>query len=95
MTQYLIRKTTHTTGEVFFDVTRAKESEAFIVVDAESKEEALDKAKKPKGLLSVVPSSFNNGPISRALSKTYRKSESGRYSPKPEIAPIPPRKDSE
>lgn len=95
MTQYLIRKTTHTTGEVFFDVTRAKESEAFIVVDAESKEEALDKAKKPKGLLSVVPSSFNNGPISRALSKTYRKSESGRCSPKPEIAPIPPRKDSE
>ncbi|MDW4095155.1 hypothetical protein QI297_09735 [Staphylococcus saprophyticus] len=75
MTQYLIRKTTHTTGEVFFDVTRAKESEAFIVVDAESKEEALDKAKKPKRLLEVIPSSFNNGPISRALSKgnKYRK----------------------
>lgn len=69
MTQYLIRKTTHTTGEVFFDVTRAKESEAFIVVDAESKEEALEMADKPKGLLSVVPSSFNNGLISRALSQ--------------------------
>ncbi|WMM14408.1 DUF1381 domain-containing protein [Staphylococcus saprophyticus] len=95
MTQYLIRKTTHTTGEVFFDVTRAKESEAFIVVDAESKEEALEMADKPNGLLSVVPSSFNNGPISRALSKTYRKAESGRLSLKPEKAPIPPRKDSE
>jgi len=93
--QFLVRKTHHTTGEVFLDVTRAKENEEFVLVDAESKEEALDKAKKPKGLLSVVASSFNNGPISRALSKTYRKSESGRYSPKPEIAPIPPRKDSE
>lgn len=93
--QFLVRKTYHTTGEVFLDATKAKENEEFVVVDAESKEEALDKAKKPKGLLSVVPSSFNNGPISRALSKTYRKSESGRYSPKPEIAPIPPRKDSE
>lgn len=41
MTEYLIRKTHHTTGEVFFDVTRAKENEEFIVVDAESKEEAM------------------------------------------------------
>lgn len=67
--QFLVRKTHHTTGEVFFDVTRAKENEAFIVVEAESKEEALEMAKKPKGLLQVVPSSFNNGPISRALSQ--------------------------
>ena len=60
MTQYLVRKTTHTTGEVFFDVTRAKESEAFIVVDAESKEEALEIVNRPKGLLEVIPSSFNS-----------------------------------
>lgn len=75
MTQYLIRKIHHTTGEVFLDATRAKESEAFIVVDAESKEDAKEKAMKPKGLLEVVPSSFNNGLISRALSKgnKYRK----------------------
>ena len=73
--QFLVRKTHHTTGEVFFDVTRAKENEEFVVVDAESKEEALEMAKKPKGLLSVVPSSFNNGPISRVLSQgnKYRK----------------------
>ncbi|WP_192943058.1 DUF1381 domain-containing protein [Staphylococcus cohnii] len=69
MTEYLVRKTTHTTGEVFLDVTRAKENEAFVVVDAENKEEAKEMAKKPKGLLSVVPSNFNNGPISRALSQ--------------------------
>lgn len=67
--QYLVRKTHHTTGEVFFDVTRAKENEEFIVVDAENKEDAKEKVRKPKGLLEVVPSSFNNGPISRALSQ--------------------------
>ncbi|WP_323702038.1 DUF1381 domain-containing protein [Staphylococcus nepalensis] len=43
MTQFLVRKTHHTTGEVFFDVTRAKENEEFVVVDAESAEEALIK----------------------------------------------------
>ena len=95
MTQYLIRTLTDSTGTPFTHVTKTRENEKFTLVDAESKEEALEMADKPQGLLSVVPSSFNNGPISRALSKTYRKSESGRYSPKPEIAPIPPRKDSE
>lgn len=93
--QYLIRHITDSTGHTFTHVTKARENEKFTVVEAKSKEEALEMAHKPKGLLSVVPSSFNNGPISRALSKTYRKSESGRYSPKPEIAPIPPRKDSD
>ena len=58
--QFLVRKTHHTTGEVFFDVTRAKENEEFIVVDAKSKEEAEEKVKRPKGLLEVVSSSFNN-----------------------------------
>lgn len=95
MTQYLIRTLTDSTGHPFTHVTKARENETFTVVEAKSKEEALEMADKSQGLLSVVPSSFNNGPISRALSKTYRKSESGRYSPKPEIAPIPPRKDSD
>lgn len=80
--QFLVRKTHHTTGEVFFDVTRAKENEEFIVVDAENKEEAKEKVKKPKGLLEVVPSSFNS---CRAISK-----------PKPNRKQAtPPRKDSE
>lgn len=95
MTQYLIRTLTDSTGHPFTEVIKPRENEHYEIVSAESKEDAKKMAKKPKGLLSVVPSSFNNGPISRALSKTYRKSESGRYSPKPEIAPIPPRKDSE
>ena len=43
--QFLVRKTYHTTGEVFFDVTRAKENEEFIVVDAENKEDAKEKVK--------------------------------------------------
>ena len=58
--QFLVRETHHTTGEVFLDATRAKENETFTVVEAESKEEALEKVKKPKGLLEVIPSSFNN-----------------------------------
>ena len=72
--QFLVRKTHHTTGEVFLDATKAKENETFVVVDAESAEEAKERVKKPKGLLEVVPSSFNNGPISRALKAgMYRK----------------------
>ena len=95
MTQYFVRTLTDSTGHKFTHVTKARDNETFTVVEAESKEEALDKVNKPKGLLEVIPSSFNNNPISRVLSKAYNKSESGRYSPKPEQAPIPPRKDSE
>ena len=94
MTQYLIRTLTYSTGHPFTHVTKARDNESYTVIEAESKEEALEKAKKPKGLLQEIPSSFNNGPISRAL-KSYHKIDSGRYSPKPELAPIPPRKDSE
>lgn len=43
--QFLVRKTYHTTGEVFLDATRAKENETFVVVDAESAEEAKEKYK--------------------------------------------------
>ena len=43
--QFLVRKTTHTTGETFLDVTRAKENEEFVVVDAENKEDAKEKVK--------------------------------------------------
>ena len=80
--QFLVRKTHHTTGEVFFDVTRAKENEEFIVVDAENKEEAKEKVKKSKGLLEVVPSSFNS---CRSISKPIPNRKQA----------TPPRKDSE
>ena len=69
MTQYLIRTLTDSTGTPFTHVTKARDNETYQVVEAESKEQALEMADKPKGLLSVVPSSFNNGPISRALSQ--------------------------
>ena len=46
MTQYLIRKIHHTTDEVFLDATKAKENETFVVVDAESTEEAKERVSK-------------------------------------------------
>ena len=67
--QYLIKHTTHTTGETFTDVIKIRDNETYQVVEAESKAEALDKVNKPKGLLEVIPSSFNNNPISKALNK--------------------------
>lgn len=74
MTQYLIRTLTDSTGHPFTHVTKARDNESYTVVEAESKEEALEKAKKPKGLLSYIPSSFNNGPISKAFKASiYRK----------------------
>ncbi len=46
MTQFLVRKIHHTTGEVFLDATRAKENEEFVLVEAESAEKAKEKVKK-------------------------------------------------
>lgn len=74
MTNYLIKHTTHTTGETFTDVTKIRDNETYQVVEAESKGEAEEMAEKPKGLLSYVPSSFNNDPISKAFKASiYRK----------------------
>lgn len=66
MTNYLIRTIEHN-GQPFTDVTKIRENETYQVVEAESKEEAEEKIERPKGLLEIIPSSFNNGPISRAL----------------------------
>ena len=82
MTQYLIRTLTDSTGTPFTHVTKARDNETFTVVEAESKEEALEMADKPKGLLSVVPSSFNNH---RSISKPIPDRKHA----------TPPRKDSE
>lgn len=43
--QFLVRKIHHTTGEVFLDVIKANDNEEFILVDAESNEDAKEKAK--------------------------------------------------
>lgn len=45
MTQYLVRTLTDSTGHPFTHVTKARENEEFIVVDAENKEEALERYK--------------------------------------------------
>lgn len=99
MTQYLIRTITDSIGHPFTHVTKARENEKFTVVDAESKEEALEMAKKP-----VITETRNSTVVSyerpsentmESLFGKYYKAKYGRDSPKPEIAPIPPRKDSE
>lgn len=69
MKQYFVRTLTDSTGHKFTHVTKSRENETFTVVEAESKEEALEIANRPKGLLEVIPSSFNNNPISKALNK--------------------------
>lgn len=43
MTQYLIKKTKHHTGEEFLDVVKAKDNEIFTLVEAESEKEAKEK----------------------------------------------------
>ncbi|MRF37146.1 DUF1381 domain-containing protein [Staphylococcus sp. KY49P] len=44
MAQHLIRTLTDSTGHTFTHVTQARENETYQVVEAESKEEALEKA---------------------------------------------------
>ena len=60
MTQYLVTTFKDSIGHVHPHVTAAKPNQTFTVVEAESKEEALEIENKPKGLLEVVSSSFNN-----------------------------------
>ena len=60
MTQYFVCTLKDSTGHKFTHVTKARENETFTVVEAKSKEEAEEIAKRPKGLLEVIPSSFNN-----------------------------------
>lgn len=69
MTQYFVRTLTDSTGHTFIHVTKARDNETFTVVEAESKEEALEIVNKPKGLLEVIPSSFNNNSVSIAAVK--------------------------
>ena len=60
--QFLIRHITDSTNHTFTEVIKPREDERYEIVSAESKEEAGEIANKPKGLLEVVPSSFNNNP---------------------------------
>ena len=67
--QFLIRHITDSTGHTFTEVIKPRENERYEIVSAESKKKAEEMAKRPKGLLEIIPSSFNNGPISKALNK--------------------------
>ena len=67
--KYLVKTIKHTTGEEFTDIIKVKNNEDYVIVEAESKEEALEIVNRPKGLLEVIPSSFNNNPISKVLNK--------------------------
>lgn len=69
--KYIVKMIKHTTGEEFTDIIKVKNNEDYVIVEAESKEEAEEIAKRPKGLLEVAPSSFNNNPISKALKINY------------------------
>ena len=51
---YLVKMIEHDTGEVFADVLKIKDNETFTVVEAESKEEALEKASGDKSRLFDV-----------------------------------------
>lgn len=82
MTQYLIRTLIDSTGHPFTHTTKARENETFTVIEAESKEEALEIVNRPKGLLEVIPSSFNS---CRSISKPIPDRKHA----------TPPRKDSE
>ncbi|AID01527.1 hypothetical protein BE24_05375 [Staphylococcus xylosus] len=50
MTKYLIKHTTHTTGETFTDVAKIRDNETYQVVEAESKEEAERMVNEPRML---------------------------------------------
>ena len=82
MTNYLIRHITDSTGHTFTEVIKPRENERYEIVSAESKEDAEGISKIPKGLLDVVPSSFNS---CRSISKPIPDRKHA----------TPPRKDSE
>ena len=60
MTQYLIRTLTDSTGHPFTHVTKARENETFTVVEAESKEDALEKAEVRVKVIRQVIKDFKN-----------------------------------
>lgn len=69
MTNYLIRHITDSTNHTFTEVIKPRENERYEIVSAENKEGAEEMAKEPKGLLEVVPSSFNNNLFSKEAIK--------------------------
>ena len=92
--KYLVKTIKHTTGEEFTDIIKVKNNEDYVIIEAESKEEALEISMGEVILRPVITKNYQP-PEFDDESETYRKAESGKLSPKPGKAPIPPRKDSE
>ncbi|MBF7022500.1 DUF1381 domain-containing protein [Staphylococcus kloosii] len=68
MTQYLVKTTTHDTGEVFHDVVKARENEVFTLVDAESEDEALKRYRFNK-LVKQINNTLKNNRLLQAIRK--------------------------
>ncbi|MBF7019229.1 DUF1381 domain-containing protein [Staphylococcus sp. 18_1_E_LY] len=64
--QYLIKTTTHDTGEVFHDVVKARENEVFTLVDAESEREALKRYRFNK-LVKRINNTLKNNKLLQAI----------------------------
>lgn len=60
---YLVKTIEHDTGEIFVDVIKIKDNETYQIIEADNKEKAEEIAKRPKGLLNYVKSSFNDSRI--------------------------------
>ena len=52
--KYLVKTIKHTTGEEFTDIIKVKNKEDYVIVDAESKEEAKEKVTGGKSRLFDV-----------------------------------------
>ena len=52
--KYLVKTIKHTTGEEFTDIIKVKNNEDYVIVDAESKEEAKEKVTGGKSRLFDV-----------------------------------------
>ena len=48
--KYLVKTIKHTTGEEFTDIIKVKNNEDYVIVEAESKEEAKERVKDKKPL---------------------------------------------
>jgi meiotically up-regulated gene 157 (Mug157) protein len=64
--QYLVKTTTHDTGEVFHDVVKARENEVFTLVEAESEDEALKRYRFNK-LVKRINNTLKNNKLLQAI----------------------------
>ncbi|OEK70835.1 DUF1381 domain-containing protein [Staphylococcus equorum] len=61
--EFLIRHITDSTNHTFTEVIKPRENECYEIVSADSKAEAEEISKRPKGLLNYVKSNFNDSRI--------------------------------